>query len=103
MVSECLKAFKSFKNLKSPWREFLDQESKAKNRAAFEKKNNEVAVPIFSRKLDAFEESGTKNHTPQKRGVIGELQSSKNMLSCRPEFYWHCQLNSGFVLQPQVS
>jgi hypothetical protein len=35
MVSECLKAFKSFKNLKSPWREFLGQESKAKKQSGF--------------------------------------------------------------------
>ena len=43
-----------------------------------------------------FWSSNEESH-PSKRGVIGELPSSKNMLSCRPKFYWHCQLNFGFV------
>ena len=27
----------------------------------------------------------------------------KNMLSCRPKFYWHCQLNFGFVPHSAVN
>jgi hypothetical protein len=44
----------------------LDQ--KRKNRAVLNGKIYGNAVPIFSRKLDAFDLAGRKNHTPQKEG-----------------------------------
>ncbi len=86
MVSERLKAFKSFKNLKNPRREFLDQESKAKKQSGFEKKKHEIAVPIFSRKSDAFFGAGRKNHTPQKKGCDWKLPSCKKCSSVDRSF-----------------
>jgi hypothetical protein len=54
-------------------------------------------VPNRSSESDAFDRTGKKNHTHQKMGVIGNYRAAKSMLSCRPKFCWHCQLNFGFV------
>jgi hypothetical protein len=54
MVSERLKALKSFKNFKNPWRENSDRKTKAKKQSGFQNKKHRNALPIFSRKLDAW-------------------------------------------------